>query len=99
MIVASVSRPENNATQNRSRSVPDEEQIVITARLNDEKGGESAGRCQSRRGVSERRPMVRSERHPSTTRMALLVNRLEAAVFNVRVDLSCADTGVAQHFL
>ena len=43
--------------------------------------------------------MVRLELQLSTTRVTLLVNRLEAAVFNVRVDLSRPDTGVAQHFL
>jgi hypothetical protein len=31
--------------------------------------------------------------------MTLLVNRLQAAVFHVRVDLSRPDTGVTEHFL
>ena len=44
-------------------------------------------------------PLLTDHQGVSTTRVALLVDGLQSAVFDMCIDLRGADTGVSQHFL
>ncbi len=58
----------------------------------------SRARCNaSRDSGTSQLPRIRYQ--ISATRVALLVDGLQAAVFDVRINLRGADTGVPQHFL
>jgi hypothetical protein len=65
----------------------------------EKKGGESAGRCQSTVNVFDLRSLPSLRGHASTARMTLLMDRFQAAMFDMRVDLSRADARMPQHFL